>query len=132
VIAILDVTAAAKIVLQEDEGLKFQQALDASDSVYTPDLFVPELTNTMRKYYKRKLLTIDECKRDIEQGIRLVDVFIDSKLLWKKAFDLGIKHDHAIYDMYYVAMAKENMGTILTCDMALVQICDKEKIGVVF
>jgi predicted nucleic acid-binding protein len=88
-----------------------------------------ELTNTLRKYYKAKILSKDECKQYIRDGIALIDRFIDARTLWEKAFEQGIKHDHSIYDLYYVTIAQENNGILITNDSTLAQICDKESIS---
>jgi predicted nucleic acid-binding protein len=95
---VLDVSGAMQILTQEPKGQKFNDLINNSTRVFAPDLYVPELTNTLWKCYNAKLLNAAECVQYIEDGIKLIDEFIDAKEIWKEAFGEGIKNNHPIYD----------------------------------
>jgi predicted nucleic acid-binding protein len=97
-----------------------------------PDLYISELSNTLWKYYKAKIFSFDECNQYIEDGIDLIDIFIDSKEIWQEAFAEGVKNNHPVYDMYYAVIARRNSGTLITNDGDLAKICKKNNIGCLF
>jgi predicted nucleic acid-binding protein len=132
VIVTIDVSAAVQIVLRKEKALKFKEAVDNATSVIAPDLFVPELTNTLWKYQRAKIFSEKECLQYIEKGIKLIDTFINSKDLWQEAFGEGVKNNHPVYDMYYAVAARRNGGILITNDGDLAKICKKLSIGYIF
>jgi predicted nucleic acid-binding protein len=130
--AALDVSGAIQVVLKKEKLYKFKAVLDNADIVIAPDLFVPELTNTLWKYHKAKIFSMDECIQYIEDGIDLIDTFIDSKYFWREAFAEGVKNNHSIYDMYYVTIARKNNGILITNDNGLSKICEELSIQYIY
>jgi hypothetical protein len=53
--------------------------------VLAPDLYVSELSNVLWKYYKAKVISHEDCIQYVEDGINMIDDFIDGKELWKEA-----------------------------------------------
>jgi predicted nucleic acid-binding protein len=131
-IAVLDVSGATQIILKKEKESKFTEAIKKAASVIAPDLYVSELTNTIWKYYKAKILAKDSCRVKVEEGLIFIDEFINSKELWKEALEEGIRNDHPIYDMYYAVLARRNSGTLITSDGDLAKICKNLKIDYVF
>jgi predicted nucleic acid-binding protein len=127
-----DVSASIQILLKAEKELKYKCPLAEADLVVAPDLYVPELTNTLWKYYRAKILTKEQCEQYIQDGIGYIDNFIDSKEIWKEAFTEGINNDHSVYDMLYLITARRNNAVLLTNDSALGKICKKENIEYVF
>ena len=127
---VLDVCGAMEILLQKGKADKFSKVLQELTLVLAPDLYVPELTNTLWKYYTAKILSKDECLQYIQDGINYVDKFIDSKEIWREAFSEGINSGHSIYDMYYVVTARRNDGLLITNDSVLTEICKKCRVQV--
>jgi predicted nucleic acid-binding protein len=132
VIAVLDVSGAIQILLRKQKAPMFKEALETSDAILSPDLFVPELANTLWKYCRAKELTAEKCHQYMDEGINLVDQFIDSKEIWQEAFDEGIKNKHPVYDMCYAVTARRNGAVLVTNDGDLAKICKKQKIGIYF
>jgi predicted nucleic acid-binding protein len=129
---ILDVSGITQILLKKEKEHKFTEIIKKAAKVIAPDLYISELTNTLWKYYKAKLLTKEMCNEKIEEGINFIDDFISSKDLWKEAFGEGIKNDHPIYDLYYAVLARRNNGKLITNDEGLVKICKNSKIDFAF
>jgi predicted nucleic acid-binding protein len=128
-IAVLDVSGVTQILLKKEKGDKFGKILKEATMVIVPDLYISELTNTFWKYHRAKLLTEDFCHSKINEGIDLIDDFVNSNELWKEAFGEGIKNDHPVYDMYYAVLARRNNGILITNDGDLAKICKKLKIS---
>ena len=127
-ISILDVSGAIQIILEKEKAKKFDKAINDAEWVISPDLYVSEISNVLWKYYKAKLITHDDCFQYVEDGIGMVDDYIDSKELWKEAIGEGIRNNHSIYDMYYAVLARRNDAMLITNDGDLAKIC--KKIGV--
>lgn len=132
VIAVLDVSGVTQIVLEKEKKDKFEHGLKESSKIIAPDLYIPELTNTLWKYYKAKLLTQSVCVAKITEGLDFIDEFTDSRELWKEALAEGIKNNHSIYDMYYAVLARRCSGILITNDGDLAKVCKKLKIEYLF
>jgi len=126
----IDVCGAMEILMQREKAEKFGKALQEAALVVAPDLYVSELTNTLWKYYRAKLLSRDECIQCIQDGINYVDKFIDSKDLWQEAFPEGINNGHSIYDMFYMVATRRHDGTLITNDSVLAKICRNNNIKI--
>jgi predicted nucleic acid-binding protein len=125
---ILDVSGAMEIIRRTEKAGRFSDLLKSASLRLSPDLYIPELANTLRKYYVAKIYTEEQCLQYIEAGIKLVDHFVDSKELWQEAFCEAINNNHSVYDLFYVVSARRYGGTLVTNDGPLAAICEKLQI----
>ncbi|MCL2609172.1 MAG: type II toxin-antitoxin system VapC family toxin [Treponema sp.] len=123
--AALDVSGCLEILLQKEKSENFGKALKAANLVVAPDLYVPELTNTLWKYCRAGFLSQDECMQYIRDGINYVDKFIDCRDLWQEAFSEGLNNNYSVYDMFYMVVARRYGGALITCDSVLATVCRK-------
>jgi predicted nucleic acid-binding protein len=128
-ISVLDVSGAIQIILQKEKHTIFNDKINESSWVIAPDLYVSELTNVLWKYYKVGVITHEESIQFVEDGINLIDDFIDARDLWKEALGEGIRNNHSIYDMYYSVLARRNDALLITNDGPLADICKKLNIA---
>jgi len=129
-IVVLDVSAAIEIILQKDKQEKFNSIYKNGTWIIAPDLFIAEITNVVWKYYKAKVLSHEDCIQYVQDGIDMIDDFIDARELWKESLGEGIKNNHSIYDMYYSVLARRNDAVLITNDGPLAEICKKLNIEV--
>ena len=127
-IAVVDVSAAMEILLHKEQGTAFSAVLMDASWVIAPELYIAELANVLWKYHRSKALSHAACVQYVEQGIALIDDFVEGGHLWKEALAEGMKHGHSVYDMYYVILARRNDAVLLTRDGALLKLCNKLKI----
>jgi len=127
-IIILDVSAAIEIVLQKEKKDLFNKRFREASWVLAPGLFVSEISNVLWKYYKAKINSHEDCIQYVEDGINMIDDFIEGKELWKEFLSEGIKNNHSIYDMYYAVLARRNDAVLITNDSSLAKISKKLKI----
>jgi predicted nucleic acid-binding protein len=127
---ILDVSAAIEILLQKEKKKLFLEKYQSATWVITPDLYVAEITNVMWKYCKAGIICHDDCIHYVEDGIAMIDDFIDAKSLWKEALGESIKNEHSVYDMLYAVLARRNDAVLLTNDKLLSGVCKKLNIDV--
>ena len=67
----------------------------------------------------------EDCIQYVQDGIDMIDDFIDARDLWKESLAEGIKNNHSIYDMYYSVLARRNDAVLITNDGPLAEICKK-------
>lgn len=131
-ISVLDVSGAIQIILQKEKHEIFNDKIKESSWVIAPDLYVFELSNVIWKYYKAKTITHEESIQFLEDGINLIDDYIDASELWKEALGEGIRNNYSIYDMYYSVLARRNGAILITNDGPLADICKELKIPFCF
>lgn len=129
-IIVLDVSASIEILFQREKADKFKGVYNQGSWIIAPDLFIAEITNVLWKYYKAGLITHKDCIQYVQDGIDMIDDFLDAKELWKEALAEGIKNNHSIYDMYYAVLARRNDATLITNDEALAKVCEKLSIDI--
>jgi predicted nucleic acid-binding protein len=116
---VLDASACIEVVLNRAQGPAWAQLLEQAEQVLAPDLFVPEVTNTIWKYHRYEHLTLDTCEQALEFAIGLVDVFVPSHSLYREAFLLARAARQPAYDMFYMALAQREDAGFLTLDVKL-------------
>jgi predicted nucleic acid-binding protein len=129
---VLDVSGAMEILFRTAKAERFGEVLQNAEIRFSSEMYIPELSNTLWKYLITNQLTKDQCLNYIDEGIKLVDHFIDSKELWQEAFHEAANHHHPVYDMFYAVAARRQSGTLITNDGPLANICKQLKIPVVF
>lgn len=129
-IVVLDVSAAIEIVLQKEKKEIFNSIYKKGTWIIAPDLFIAEITNVLWKYHKAKVISHEDCIQYVQDGIDMIDDFIDARELWKESLAEGIKNNHSIYDMYYLVLARRNDAILITDDGPLAEICKKLNIEV--
>jgi predicted nucleic acid-binding protein len=87
--------------------------------VLAPELFVPEVVNTIWKYHQFEHLSLSVCDGALEAALGLVDALVSSKEIYGEAFLLARTTRRPAYDMFYVALARREDATFLTTDSAL-------------
>lgn len=127
-IIVLDTSAAIEILLQKEESDKYTREISEADTVIAPELYISEITNVAWKYQKIAKFKHEDCYSLAEDGINLVDQFINTKELWKEALREAMNNDQTAYDCQYLVCARRNDGTLLTKDQKLKKLCRKLKI----
>jgi predicted nucleic acid-binding protein len=115
----LDASAAIAVVLRRPQAERLAAILEQADVVLAPELFVPEVVNTIWKYHQFERLSLDACDRAIEAALALVDTFASSKETYAEAFLLARMAQRPAYDMFYLALARREDAVFLTLDKSL-------------
>ncbi len=116
---ILDASAAIEVVLGRGQAERLAGILAEADVVLAPELFVPEVVNTIWKYHHFERLSLGACDRAIEAALGLVDSLVSSKETYGEAFLLARTARRPAYDMFYLALARREDAVLLTTDTAL-------------
>jgi predicted nucleic acid-binding protein len=131
-IVVIDVSGVMEILLHREKTDKFYKTLQNAVLVITPDLYVSELANTLWKYHKAKTLSKEQCSLYMQQGLRMINSFVNANEIWEEAFSEGINNNHSVYDMFYMVAARRHSGTLITKDSTLAAICKKNHVDVCF
>jgi predicted nucleic acid-binding protein len=127
---VLDASAALEIALQRRHAAPFADILKAADVVLAPELFVPEVVNTIWKYHRFEGLSLSVCDRALEAALGLVDTLVSSKELYGEAFLLARAARLPAYDMFYLALARREDAAFLTLDAALRKEAERQGVRV--
>ena len=131
-IVVLDVSGVMEILLHKEKTDKFLKTFQNANVVIAPDLYVSELANTLWKHHKAKTLSKENCLLYMQQGLKMINRFVNSKEIWEEAFSEAISNNHSVYDMFYMIAARRHAGTLITNDSTLAAICKKNHVQVCY
>ena len=116
---VLDASAAVEVVLGRNQAKRLAGVLEEADVVLAPELFIPEVVNTIWKYHQFEHLSLGACDRAMEAALALVDTLVLSKETYAEAFLLARTAHRPVYDMFYLALARREDAVFLSVDKAL-------------
>jgi len=122
---VLDASAAANIVLRTDLAPALIARLVGSSLVIAPTLFHGEIANTLWKYVRLGDLDKDTALTRYTEAIGLVDAFEADEQLAAEALSTAIRHNHPVYDLLYVILARRHGCAVLTVDKKLTALIRK-------
>lgn len=128
---VLDTSAAVEIA----RGTELGRALSAlllereEERVASCDLLQVEVRSAMWKYVRTKIMDEKSAQDCIRDALDLVDDFIPIEELGDEAFAEAIFHNHSVYDMLYLCLARRNSATLFTLDKKLVALCRKAHVS---
>ncbi|MFW6362357.1 MAG: type II toxin-antitoxin system VapC family toxin [Spirochaeta sp.] len=125
---VLDASAAVEIALKLERAQSLLDQVLASSVVLAPDVFISEVTNVFWKYKKFQQFTDDICITGIEFCLNLIDIYVESRELWREAYAEGVKNNSSTYDMFYLVTARRNSAKLLTCDQKLQEVARLEEL----
>jgi predicted nucleic acid-binding protein len=131
VIAVLDASAAIKIIFQQTSIKSLSEYLKRADWVIAPDIFVSEVTNTFWKYHQFEDLPLDICETSMNKTIALVDDFIQTEELYREAFSFSCQVNHPVYDSMYLICARRHNAIFISVDKKLTKLAQKHSIKIV-
>ncbi|SRR5229473_4588033 len=122
---VLDSSVAVKWVLPEkdsDKALRLRDDyLQGIHQLIAPDWFTLEVMNILGKAAARKTITTAEALQGLADILKQAPAFFASLPLAHQAFQLALKHQRAVYDCLYLALAQQENCDLVTADDALVR-----------
>lgn len=128
---VMDASAAIEVAFDRGKARQLSPFIEDAEIVFSPDLIVAEIVNTMWKYHHLENLPVTECDRIIEVALGLVDVLTPLKELHREAFLLTRSVRRPAYDMFYLALARREDATFLTIDATLKKDAERQGILVI-
>jgi predicted nucleic acid-binding protein len=117
--AVLDASAAIKIILRQDNFLDFEGALRACEKVFAPSLYFSEVANSLRKYVDVGAIKREGVGEYLEAAIELIDEFVEPRDFIIESLHEAIRLKHSVYDMLYFTLARRNGAALITLDKKL-------------
>ena len=117
---VLDASTAMDLVMRSDRAQAIIAQLEQSSLVLAPTLFHSEIGNTLWKYVRAGALDRDTALERYEEAVGLVDSFEADAQLATEALSAAVRHDHPVYDLLYVVLARRYGCKVLTEDKKLV------------
>lgn len=122
---VVDANVAIKWFVEESRSDAARAVLASGEPLVAPDLVVPEACNAAWK--KVKLGEIPE-----EQGAAVaralpmsLDRLMATAELAPRAFALGHRFNHSVYDCFYLALAEAESATLVTDDTQVLALARK-------
>lgn len=122
--AVVDVSAAVRIALDQ-VSREHMGELDRFDQLITVDLYVPESTNAVWRYWRAGKISSDAGLELLERLMDLPDRVEGSRDFAQRALLLSVDHAHSAYDMLYLAQALRRDCALVSCDAALNRIAGR-------
>ncbi|MFO1049435.1 MAG: type II toxin-antitoxin system VapC family toxin [Geminicoccaceae bacterium] len=113
---VLDASVALKLLLPETDSAMALRLLHGPAVLAAPDILSFELAAAIAKYYRRRLITLDEARVAAAAAKRVVTDLHPSQPLLVPAFELSLLLGHAVYDCLYLVLARWLSVPLLTAD----------------
>lgn len=116
---VIDASVACKWYLKEDDSDQALALLDGEELLIAPALLLAEVGNVLWQRLRKG--QIPQRQAD-EIALRLPDVFlalVETRELFIEALAIARELDHAIYDCFYLAVARRWEAPLVTADESL-------------
>lgn len=111
---VLDASAAVFHVMESLPGSVIE-----AEEILAPDVFVAEVTNAAWKLASFGNVSARDSESILSEALQLPNAFVPSKILCNHAFHLGLAEKHAVYDLFYLVLARQENAILFTRDKAL-------------
>ena len=113
---VVDASVAIKWFVEEIRSDAARAILESGEPLIAPDLVVPEACNAAWKKVRRGELS-QEHGAAIARALPMsFDRLITTAELAPRAFSLGHRFDHPLYDCFYLALAEVESAMLVTDD----------------
>lgn len=126
--AVLDASAAVRVVLCLEEADRIAEILESVSVVLAPGIFAAEVANSLWTYVRAGRLSRERAQQALEEALSLVDDVVDDRRLVAEALGEAEDRDHPVYDLLYLLVARRNACPVVTLDGPLREL--SERMGV--
>ncbi|MBV8799235.1 MAG: type II toxin-antitoxin system VapC family toxin [Alphaproteobacteria bacterium] len=119
--AVVDASVAVLLVLPGTGDPSLLHSLrNGGTRLYAPSIIASEVAAAITKNLRLRQITRFEAQDSFSNWEQLLEAdlldLIDANSLLREAFDLSVQLHHALHDCIYVALAKRERATFITCD----------------
>ena len=110
----------------QPEAEALEQQLTAASLVIAPALLLTEVANVLWKLQRAKALPDGADPQDLlRMAAELVDHLEPDRALQAEALALAIRLNHPVYDCLYLALARREAATLVSCDQRLLNLAEQ-------
>lgn len=117
---VADASLLLAIYLREPASEAAREALEG-EAVIAPQLVLGEVANGLWRACRMRRLTAADAGRLMPTVASLFQTLVAMDALAEVAFDLALRHDHPVYDCFYVALAVREAVSLATGDRRLAE-----------
>jgi predicted nucleic acid-binding protein len=116
---VLDASAGIAGAMGREAAPGVVDAINRATTVLAPDLYVAEVTSGFWKYVITGNLTIEEAMARLVDALKFVEHRVPAPELAAEALREASARRHAVYDLYYVVLARREGAVLVTLDTRL-------------
>lgn len=116
---VLDASAGIAGAMGREAAPAVVDALKQATAVFAPDFYVVEVTSGFWKYVISGDLTLDQAMDRLVDALKLVEHRVPATELAAEALREASARRHAVYDLYYVVLARREGAVLVTLDTRL-------------
>ncbi|MBO0615116.1 type II toxin-antitoxin system VapC family toxin [Thiothrix fructosivorans] len=105
--------------MRQPDAVPLLDILENSEPVIVPHLYFAECANALWKYVSHSLLDTEQSVGRLEELMSLPNEIVDDQSLAVEALSLASLHNHPVYDMLYIVLARRHACGLLTKDKRL-------------
>ncbi len=113
---VVDASVALKWFVLEADSEAAERLLENAAPLHAPTLLMSEFANGLWKNRKRDLIDAEQAQRALATLPRSINVWRPTDRYLGEALGMAMALDHPIYDMVYLAMARESGARVVTAD----------------
>jgi predicted nucleic acid-binding protein len=120
VIFVVDASVALKWFVEEDGSDEANALVTGGDILIAPDLIVPEVCNATWKMTRRDMMHPAQRLAAMTRLPSILNETVPTGPLAPRAAALSTLLDHPAYDCFYLALAEQRSGTVISADRRLI------------
>jgi predicted nucleic acid-binding protein len=124
VIVVVDASVALKWLHNEDGSREAASLLMDGQHLIAPDLIVPEVCNVTWKMVRRGMMSPAQQMAAVTRLPSMFDELAPTGPLAPRAAAISAILDHPAYDCFYLALAEQRSGILISADRRLINRLD--------
>ena len=113
---VVDASVALKWFVREEDSEVAERVLTTAEPLHAPSILLSELANGLWKNCKRGLIDANQAQRAMTVLPQSINIWRPTERFLQVALAIAMELDHPIYDMIYLAQAREGSGQMVTAD----------------
>jgi predicted nucleic acid-binding protein len=122
---IVDASVAVRWYLPEPGSEEAERILAAGQDLLAPELVIAELGNAVSKRVRKQEVSSELAIEIMHEATKAFSGLIPLAGLAPRAMLFATRYGHSIYDCFYVALAHEKGGTLVTADRKLASVAGR-------
>jgi predicted nucleic acid-binding protein len=115
-VTVFDASVIFSLLLEEEKSPQAETAFENAADILILDFLHIEIGNSIASSVRRKRITLEQAARARSKALTLAPTTVAASQFLDDAFTLALAINHPVYDCLYAIAARENKGTLVTCD----------------
>jgi predicted nucleic acid-binding protein len=120
---VVDASTAIRWLFKLDLSDRAEALLASGERLIAPDLVLAEIASAIWKFVRFEGVSADSATAVLSDADQHFDELVPANGLKDRALALAIELGHPVYDCFYLALAQQRAGVVVTTDRRLVRRC---------